>query len=67
MNVYIAKPDISYAGGVVIIAANSIEEATKFADEAFEWIFSGYKLELFPDLQSPRTEPGILIDETYFE
>lgn len=67
MDVYIAKPNISYSGGVVIIAANSLEEATNFAEKAFGWIYSGFDIELFPDLQSPRTEPGILIDETYFE
>lgn len=66
MNVYIARPNEAYTGGCIIVAANSIDEAEKLAYD--EVLFKNcLDIELMPELQTTRTEPGVIVSETYFE
>ena len=66
MNVYIAKPNEAYTGGCIIVAANSLEEAERIAYG--EVLFKNcLEIELMPELQTNRTEPGVIVSETYFE
>lgn len=66
MKVYIAKSTMAYSGGVVIIAAESLEEAQRIAEEAI-FFKNCTEVSESTDLQTTRTESGVIIDSTYIE
>lgn len=67
MKVYITKPAACYSGGCIIIAAQSSEEAQQIANEAIFFENGATDVTEIPELQTTRSTPGVIIDETYFE
>lgn len=67
MKVYIAIPNEPYSGGCILIAAESFEQAQDIAK--YEMLHSdcGAVVSESSDLQTTRTESGVIINVTYFE
>lgn len=66
MKVYIGKPTEAYTGCCVVIAANNLEEAQRMAED--EMVYNdSVEVSEATDLQTTRTEPGVIISELYFE
>lgn len=72
MNVYINKSAHSYSGGLIIVAANSIDEAHGLMckyDEFLEYIniYRYENWELAKDLVYIGTEPKVIKEDNYTE
>jgi hypothetical protein len=68
MNVYEFSFDVEYGGGVMLVAANSRDEAQDFVSKREKcvsgfWVWSADR----PDLTSTSTEPKVILGYTHFE
>lgn len=69
MKVFSVYPGVSYGGGVVLIAANSLEEAKELAikDEYVEYYGNVEKMEEIEELSANVDTPKIILNSWYIE
>lgn len=69
MKVFGLYPGVPYGGGIVLIAANSLEEAKELAikDEYVEYYGNVENMEEIEELSSNVDIPKIILDSWYIE
>lgn len=69
MKVFSLFPDISYAGGIVLIAANNLEEAQELArkDEYLEFYGDIDNMKEVEELSTNVNSPKIILNTWYIE